>query len=81
MQKTPQSLSGKLEKELNYRIISLRNLKTNQFKDNKVVSYRYSLISLVLVTLNQEFYNLSYFWFLAIGGLQLSDYCEYKSLK
>ncbi|OMJ95498.1 hypothetical protein SteCoe_1094 [Stentor coeruleus] len=81
MRITKSNQARKPEKESLYRRIDFQHDMANEYKDNRVVSYHYTILSLIPKTLFQEFQNISYLWFLTIIGLEFSPYCEYTSLK
>ncbi|OMJ75673.1 hypothetical protein SteCoe_25143 [Stentor coeruleus] len=81
MRMNKSNQARKPEKESLYRRIDFLHNMANEYKDNRVVSYHYTILSLIPKTLFQEFQNISYLWFLTIIGLELSPYCEYTSLK
>ncbi|OMJ80057.1 hypothetical protein SteCoe_19786 [Stentor coeruleus] len=76
-----KSHGRKSEKESLYRRIDFQYNISSEYKDNCVISYHYTILSIIPKTLFQEFQNISYLWFLVIIGLEFSSYCNYTSLK
>ena len=68
-------------KEVIYRIIDFTNETRSKFKNNKVVSYHYTLINAIPKTLFQEFHNISYFWYITLVGLEFSPYSTSSSIR
>jgi magnesium-transporting ATPase (P-type)/class 3 adenylate cyclase len=67
-----QNFGRASEKESTYRRIDFRNQFPAHFKDNRVASYNYSVPSLLLTTIYQEFWNISYFWLIPLTVLELT---------